>query len=255
MISAISLSKSFGSKTLFQDISFSIDTKAKVGLIGPNGAGKSTLLKILCGQMTADKGNVVPTQNLRIGLLEQSPNLPLEKRICDVVCGGEFDDLDVADSTWAYEIMSRFELDGDRVNSETLIGSLSEGWKKRVAMANAFFNHPDLLVLDEPTNHLDIHSISWLESFLKKLTSISVLVVTHDRLFLQNVCNQIFDLNPKLPQRLLKTDGSYDQHLENKQILIDGLIHQENVKKNTLRTELDWLRRSPSARQTKQKAR
>lgn len=255
LISAIQLSKSFGSKTLFQDISFSIEAKAKIGLIGPNGAGKSTMMKILCGQMSPDSGQVVRSQNLRIGFLEQNPNLPSDVRVADAICGQNFDDLDSADSTWGYEIMSRFELDGDKVNMETPIQSLSEGWKKRVAMAAAFYKHPDLLVLDEPTNHLDIHSIAWLEEFLRKQNNMAVLVVTHDRLFLQNVCNQIFDLNPKLPQRLLKTNGTYAQHLESKQMLLDSLLRQEEVKKNTLRTELDWLRRSPSARQTKQKAR
>ena len=213
------------------------------------------MVKILCGQMTPDSGQVVRSQSLRIGFLEQSPVLPSGVRVADAVCGGNFDDLDLTESTWGYEIMSKFELDQDKVGFDTPVDALSEGWKKRVAMAAAFFKHPDLLVLDEPTNHLDIHSIAWLEEFLRKQNGLAVLVVTHDRLFLQNVCNQIFDLNPKLPQRLLKTNGGYDQHLESKQMLLDSLLRQEEVKKNTLRTELDWLRRSPSARQTKQKAR
>lgn len=226
-----------------------------MGLIGPNGAGKSTLLKILCGQMTPDSGQIVRANGIKISFLEQSPQFPADQRIADVICGQNFDDLDPSESTWCYEIMSRFELDSEKVNSETVMRTLSEGWKKRVAMARAFFQRPDLLALDEPTNHLDIHSIGWLEEFLQKQVQLSLLVVTHDRLFLQKVCNQIFDLNPKLPQRLLKTNGSYEQHLESKQMLIDSLLHQEEVKKNTLRTEIDWLRRSPSARQTKQKAR
>ncbi|MBC7742277.1 MAG: ABC-F family ATP-binding cassette domain-containing protein [Bdellovibrionaceae bacterium] len=255
LISAYQLSKSFASKTLFQSISFAIDTSEHIGLIGPNGAGKSTLLSLLSKQQKADDGQISFAQNLRMGYLMQKPTFPKEDSIYGALMSVVDDQYDSENLQLAYELISKLELDQFPDGVEKLISTLSGGWQKKVALARELMKRPNLLLLDEPTNHLDLESILWLEDFLNKQSSLALLTVTHDRRFLQNTCQIIFDLDPRLPQGLLRTNGSYDQHIDNKMQLVEGQKRLEDKRRNTMKIEKDWLARGPQARLTKQKAR
>ncbi|MBC7420054.1 MAG: ABC-F family ATP-binding cassette domain-containing protein [Bdellovibrio sp.] len=255
LISAYQLSKSFASKTLFKDISFAIDSDEHIGLIGPNGAGKSTLLSLLSKEQKTDDGQISFANNLRLGYLKQKPSFEKDETIYSAMMAVVDDPYDSENLTLAFELISKLELDQFPDGVEKSVATLSGGWQKKVALARELMKRPNLLLLDEPTNHLDLESIIWLEDFLNKQTSLALLTVTHDRRFLQNTCKVIFDLDPRLPQGLLRTNGKYDQHIENKLGLLDGQKRIEDKRRNTMKIEKDWLARGPQARLTKQKAR
>jgi ATP-binding cassette subfamily F protein uup len=255
LVSAYQITKSFASKTLFQNISFAIESQERVGLIGPNGAGKSTLLNIIARNMKPDFGSVTFANNLVLGFLEQKPQMDLSLSIYQTLMSATSDEWDSENIQLAYELISKLELDRFPEGVEKLVSQLSGGWQKKVALARELMKRPNLLLLDEPTNHLDLPSILWLEEFLIKSRDIALLIVTHDRRFLQNTCNVIFDLNPQLPHGLLRTAGSYSSHLESKMILLDGQKRLEEKRRNTMLREKEWLARGPQARLTKQKAR
>jgi ATP-binding cassette subfamily F protein uup len=251
LISVQKLEKSFGARTLFRGLSFGIETGNRIGLIGPNGAGKSTLMKIIANQMDADQGEVVRARGLRLGFLEQSPEFREGITVFEAVAEGLADPEDYGP---VYEWLAKLELtEGDR-SPDQMVSDLSGGWRKRVALARELVKNPDLLLLDEPTNHLDLESILWLEKFLQE-APFATLTITHDRLFLQRVSNRIFDLDKRNPDGLLVIQGDYTDYLEAKELLINSLQRHEEVVKNTLRRETEWLRRGAKARQTKQKAR
>lgn len=246
ILSVQQLEKSFGAQQLFRNISFGIEDGDRIGLIGPNGAGKSTLLKILAGLASADDGEVVRRRGLRIGYLAQAPELAPDKTIYEILS----DDIDDPTRLGSvYEWMARLSLEG-----ETLIRQLSGGWKKRVALARELITEPDLLLLDEPTNHLDVESILWLEDLLRD-SSFATLTVTHDRLFLERVATRILDLDRRNPDGLLAVNGPYTAYVEAKDVLMHMQEKREDVVRNTLRRETEWLRRGAKARQTKQQAR
>lgn len=250
LINTNKLEKAFAGKVLFKGVSFGISDGDRAGLVGPNGAGKSTLFRILAGQAEADSGDVTRKRGLRIGFLEQTPLFNPGETIMQALLSKCVDkDESLMD---AYEFLSKLEL--TRFGEDFLVEDLSGGWKKRVALARELVNHPDLLLLDEPTNHLDITSILWLEEFLAEAPC-ALLMITHDRLFLQRVCNKVYDLDPKNPNYLLSVDGDYLMYLEAKEQLLAAQQKKEQVLKNTLRRETEWLRRGAKARQTKQKAR
>lgn len=255
LISAYQLSKSFASKTLFNDISFAIDSDEHIGLIGPNGAGKSTLLSLLSKEQKPDRGQISFANNLRLGYLKQKPSFAAGETIYSAMLSAVDDHYDSENLTLVFELISKLELDQFPDGVEKLVSTLSGGWQKKVALARELMKRPNLLLLDEPTNHLDLESIIWLEDFLNKQTSLAILTVTHDRRFLQNTCKVIFDLDPRLPQGLLRTNGNYAQHIENKMGLLDGQKRLEDKRRNTMKIEKDWLARGPQARLTKQKAR
>ncbi len=255
LISAYQLSKSFASKTLFEDISFAVDNDEHIGLIGPNGAGKSTLLSLLSKEQKSDRGQISFANNLRLGYLKQKPSFNSDETIYSALMAVVDDPYDSENLQLAFELISKLELDQFPDGVEKPISTLSGGWQKKVALARELMKRPNLLLLDEPTNHLDLESIIWLEDFLNKQTSLALLTVTHDRRFLQNTCKIIFDLDPRLPQGLLRTNGRYDQHIENKMQLLDGQKRLEDKRRNTMKIEKDWLARGPQARLTKQKAR
>lgn len=244
------LEKSFAGKNLFKGVSFGIEEGDRAGLVGPNGAGKSTLLKILAGQTTADSGDVTRKRNLRIGFLEQTPEFKPTDTIMEALLSKVADRDDSL--MLAYEFLAKLEL--AQFGEDFLVSELSGGWKKRVALARELVLEPDLLLLDEPTNHLDVTSILWLEEFLAE-APFALLMITHDRLFLQRVCNKVFDLDPRNPNYLFSITGDYLLYLEAKQQMLDAQNKKETVLKNTLRRETEWLRRGAKARQTKQKAR
>ncbi len=255
LISAHELTKSFSSKTLFKDLTFSIETGERIGLIGPNGAGKSTLLKILAGKADLDDGTLSAKKGLKVGLLDQVPLFTEGATVESALLEVTNDPYDWENISNAQEIMSRFKLNGESiVRSDSLITDLSGGWKKRVALAREIMKDPDLLLLDEPTNHLDIDSILWLEDYLNE-ASFSVLTITHDRLFLQRVTNRIFELDRRHKDGLLKIDGDYAKYLEVREQLMSAQESAETKLKNTLRRETEWLRRGAKARLKKQTAR
>ncbi len=244
------LSKAFAGKVLFKNVALGIEDGEKIGLVGPNGAGKSTLLKILAGKLDADSGDVTRKKGLRFGFLDQTPEFKEDETILDAIMSRT---LDYDESIGpAYEWMAKLDL--TRFGESFLVKDLSGGWKKRVALARELILDPEILILDEPTNHLDVSSILWLEEFLTQ-APFAILMVTHDRLFLQRVCNKIFDLDPRNPDYLLSVRGDYLTYVDAKEQLLSGLERREQAMKNTLRRETEWLRRGAKARQTKQKAR
>lgn len=255
LLNVHSIEKSFAAKTLFHKLSFGIETGQRVGLIGPNGAGKSTLLQILAGVEKVDSGSVTLSRGLRLGYLRQNPAFTDEETVFDAVISGSEDPYEAETLGLASQLISRLELNDREAGEDRRVSELSGGWKKRVALARELIKKPDLLLLDEPTNHLDLMSILWLEKYLLQNTEMALLMVTHDRLFLQKTCNVIFDLDPKNPEGILKFTGPYAEYLDYKTQVMDGMQSLEAKRKNYLRSETEWLRRGSIARQTKQTAR
>jgi ATP-binding cassette subfamily F protein uup len=254
LASAYQLEKSFATRLLFRGLTFAIESGDRIGLIGPNGAGKSTMLRILAGQTKPDKGDLSMPKGLQVGFLEQTPEFAPGLTVFEAIHGATADPDDPRSYQVVAELISKLELGGPVVAEDSLIDSLSGGWRKRVALARELAREPLLLLLDEPTNHLDLESILWLEEFLAE-AKFATMTVTHDRLFLQRVANRIFDLDPRNPNGLLTVAGDYTQYLEAKELLMHAQERREVVLKNTLRRETEWLRRGAKARQTKQQAR
>lgn len=238
------LTKRFGAQILFQNISFSIAERQKVGLIARNGTGKSTLLKILTGEEGYEGGSIIYRNDLRVGYLEQTPTFKPEESVLDACFEHRGDEEKVLR---AKQILTQLHI----TDLSQPMGQLSGGQQKRVALANALLNEPDLLILDEPTNHLDIDMILWLEGYLSR-SSLTLLMVTHDRYFLDRVCNVILELDQ---QFIYTYRGNYAYYLEKRQERVEQ-HRAEWVKANNLyRTELEWMRRQPQARAHKAKYR
>ena len=255
LISAHQITKTFSTKTLFRKISFAIDDGQRIGLIGPNGAGKSTLLSILSKKMDPDEGKISFSNSLRLGHLIQQPVFTEDETIYEAMMSKAEDEYDGETIALCYELITKLDLDQQPDKEFAKVSSLSGGWRKRVALARELMTKPNLMLLDEPTNHLDVHSILWLEEFIQKQNEVAFLIITHDRAFLQNTCNVIFDLDPRNPDGLIKSYGDYIQFLETKSMLMDGQLRLEEKKRNTMLIEKSWLARGPQARLTKQKAR
>ena len=230
LIGAHQLGKSFGAQSLFTDISFSIESGERIGMIGPNGAGKSTLLKILAGVEETDEGNLSVSKNLRIGYLQQIPQFANKATILDTVMEGAEDPDDWECMARAQEYMAKLSLSS--FGEETLVDSLSGGWKKRVALARELVRQPDLLLLDEPTNHLDMESILWLEKLLAR-SNFATITITHDRVFLQNISNRIIELDKRHPKGLLSVNGDYLKFVETRNDLLSAQEVQGTRLKNT----------------------
>jgi ATP-binding cassette subfamily F protein uup len=255
LISAFQISKSFGAQKLFSKISFSVDDGHRVALIGPNGAGKSTLLKIIAKLMEADEGQLSFSQGLRLGYLEQNPVFNSTETIYDAILARTEDPHDPDCMALTWELIAKFGFEEGGMSSDKKVSELSGGWQKKVALAREMATRPNLLLLDEPTNHLDIESILWLEEWLDRQNQLACLIITHDRLFLQNTCDRIFDLDRKNPDGIIKFEGTYADFLAVKESLLSAQARLEDSKRNVLRQETAWLRRGAKARQTKQKAR
>jgi ATP-binding cassette subfamily F protein uup len=231
------LTKSFGALTLFRDISFSIGEGQKVGLIAKNGTGKSTLLSILSGKEGYDSGDIVYRKDLKVGFLEQSPQFDPEESVLDACFNHQGDPEKVLK---AKQVLTQLKIR----DLEQPMGQLSGGQQKRVALANVLLTEPDLLILDEPTNHLDLEMIEWLEGFLAR-SNRTLLMVTHDRFFLDRVCGVILELDD---HTIYTYRGNYAYYLEKRQERIDNRRAEVARANNLYRTELDWMRRQPQAR-------
>ena len=231
------LTKSFGAQVLFKDISFSIAEGQHVGLVAQNGTGKSTLLSILTGKESHDAGSIIYRNDLRVGLLEQSPKFDPEESVLDACFNHEGNPERLLK---AKQILTMLKL----TNLDQPMGQLSGGQQKRVALANVLILEPDFLILDEPTNHLDLEMIEWLEGYLSRGNK-TIFMVTHDRYFLDNVCNTILELDNNT---IYTYRGNYSYYLEKRQERIDNTRAEIARANNLYRTELEWMRRMPQAR-------
>ncbi len=243
-LEVMNLTKSFGSLVLFENISFSIAERQKVGLIAKNGTGKSTLLSLLTGKDGYDSGDIIYRRDLKVGYLEQSPVFNPDDSVLDACFNHQGDEEKVLK---AKQILTQLKIP----NLQQPIGQLSGGQQKRVALANVLITEPDLLILDEPTNHLDLQMIEWLEGFLGRSDK-TVLMVTHDRYFLDRVCSVILEIDDKT---IYTYRGNYSYYLEKRQERIDNRRAEIARANNLYRTELDWMRRQPQARGHKAKYR
>ena len=232
-----SLTKSFGAQVLFKDISFSIAEGQHVGLVAQNGTGKSTLLSILTGKEGYDSGSIIYRNDLRIGMLEQSPLFDPEESVLDACFNHEGNPERLLKAKQILTMLKLYDLDQP-------IGQLSGGQQKRVALANVLILEPDFLILDEPTNHLDLEMIEWLEGYLSRGNK-TIFMVTHDRYFLDNVCNTILELDNNT---IYTYRGNYSYYLEKRQERIDNTRAEIARANNLYRTELEWMRRMPQAR-------
>ncbi len=231
------LTKSFGAHVLFEDISFSVAEGQKIGLVAQNGTGKSTLLSIITGAEGYDSGDIIFRRDLRVGYLEQTPKFNPEDTVLDACFNHAGDDEKILK---AKQILTQLKL-GDLGQT---MGTLSGGQQRRVALASVLITEPDMLVLDEPTNHLDLEMIEWLEGFLSRGNK-TLLMVTHDRFFLDRVCSVILELDNKT---IYTYRGNYSYYLEKRQERIDNLRAETARANNLYRKELDWMRRMPQAR-------
>lgn len=238
------VSKRFGARELFANLSFSIAEGQKVGLIARNGTGKSTLLSILTGRESQDEGAIVYRNGIRTGYLEQEPVFNPDDTVLDACFNHQGDDEKIVK---AKQILTRLKI----ADLSQTMGQLSGGQRKRVALANALITEPDFLILDEPTNHLDLEMIEWLEGFLQRGNK-SILMVTHDRYFLDRVCDVILELDD---HTIYTYRGNYAYYLEKRQERIDNRRAEQARAANLYRTELEWMRRMPQARGHKAKYR
>jgi ATP-binding cassette subfamily F protein uup len=270
------LTKSFGDNLLFENISFGIADNQRMALIAKNGAGKTTLLNILSGKEDYGSGTISFKRDLRIAYLDQDPDFPKELTVLDAClqtdsevvrtiakyehCMLSLDHSELDDilanmdllKAWDYEqritqILGKLKI----TNLDQLIGELSGGQLKRVALANVLIGEPDLLILDEPTNHLDLEMVEWLEDFLKR-SNMALLMVTHDRYFLDRVCTNILEIDH---QAMFQYNGNYSYYLEKRQERIESFNAESERTVNLYKKELEWMRRQPQARAHKAKSR
>ena len=276
-LSVENISKSYGDRILFKNISFGINEGQKIGFVAKNGTGKTSILNIIAGDDTPDTGNVVSRKNIKISYLSQDPKLDPNCTIEEIIKTSDnfiikiitdyekallqpedteayqkaFDAME-ANQAWDYEtvykqVLSKLKLD----DLDQKVAAMSGGQKKRLALANALLAQPQLLILDEPTNHLDLEMIEWLEDFFAK-SNITLFMVTHDRFFLERVCNEIVELDEGVMHGY---KGNYSYYLEKRDARIENFVSETSKAKQLYKKELDWMRRQPKARTTKSKSR
>ena len=252
ILNAQGLSKRFGAVPLFQDISFPVSDGDRIGLIGPNGAGKSTLLAVLAGEQEPDSGEVATRKRARIAYVLQESNFAPGLTVRDVL-DAALTRAKVAEAQHEGRLRETSGKTGfPDMNAEA--ATLSGGWRKRLAIAEAIVTHPDVLLLDEPTNHLDLAGIAWLEDLLNE-GNFACVMVSHDRYFLENVATEIVELNRVYAEGLLRVKGTYSKFIEGKQAYLEAQSKLQDSLKNRVKIEVEWLRRGPKARSTKAKAR
>ncbi|HXB98187.1 MAG TPA: ABC-F family ATP-binding cassette domain-containing protein, partial [bacterium] len=253
LLSCQNLSKTFGARPLFEGLSFGLFEGERTGLIGPNGSGKSTLLKILAGREDPDEGKLAARRGLRLAYLSQKDNFE------DMALGVRDTLLKVLEPSHAQDYEKEITVDtvltqAGFADPDQPVGKLSGGWRKRLAILAQSLLEPDLFLLDEPSNHLDLEGVLWLEDFLEQWPG-AFLMVTHDRELLERVCNRVVELNKRYPEGFFSVAGPYSQFLEKREELFAGQASREASVANVVRNEIEWLRRGPKARGTKQQAR
>lgn len=252
IINAQGLSKRYGTAPLFQNISFTVSEDDRIGLIGPNGSGKSTLLEILHGRVQPDSGNVAIRKGTRLSCVSQISEFAAGETAYSVI-EAALKKSAVPEGDLAFrtaEALSRAGFEDYDIPTATLSG----GWKKRLAIAEALVQQPDILLLDEPTNHLDLAGIKWLETLLQNASFASV-VVSHDRYFLENVADHMVELDRAYEDGFLRVNGNYSHFLEAKEQYLHAQGKRQEALENLVHTEIEWLRRGPKARATKSKSR
>jgi len=252
IINAQKISKAFGAKPLFEEVSFTVSESDRIGLIGPNGSGKSTLLRILGGTEQPDSGQVAVRKLLQLSYVEQDSRFVAGASVRTVVekAMQRSATLDAEHGTHFSETLGRAGFE----NFEAEAASLSGGWQKRLAIVEALVQAPDVLLLDEPTNHLDLAGIEWLEDLLQQ-APFACVVVSHDRYFLENVATEMAELNRVYPDGLLRVHGSYTTFLEKKEEFLHAQSKRQEALENLVHSEIEWLRRGAKARTRKSKAR
>jgi ATP-binding cassette subfamily F protein uup len=252
LLSCESISKSYGIKPLFSDLSIGLAEGDRVGLIGPNGSGKSTLLKILAGIEDPDDGTCSLRRHVRISYVPQESTFPPDLTVEEVLAQTLREEgLDPHEESG--RIARALSL-GEFPDSDHPVRTLSGGWKKRLAIARSLLMEPDVLMMDEPTNHLDVEGILWLERLLKSETR-AYLVISHDRRFLESVAERMIELNRIYPQGVFEATGRYSDFLEQREATLQAQANEHATLANKVRREVEWLRRGPKARTTKAKAR
>lgn len=252
IINAQQLSKAYGPVPLFRDVAISVSDGERWGLIGPNGSGKSTLLEVLAGKREPDTGEVATRKNTRLSYVPQESQFDPADTVQSVIRRA-LRDAGVPETDWPKregETLGRAGF----TEFQTMAEALSGGWRKRLSIASALAQSPDILLLDEPTNHLDIAGIEWLETLLESASFASV-VISHDRYFLENVATAMAELNRIYPGGLFRVQGNYSTFLEAKENFLEAQVKHKEALQNRVRTEIEWLRRGPKARATKAKAR
>ncbi len=243
------LTKSYGDRMLFDSITFGVNEGDKIGVIAKNGTGKSTLLRILSGEEAPDSGNITYRNDLRVGFLQQNPvfiqGMTIMENLITAIPEHDHEEWDKEDRV--KQMLSQLGID----NPHASVDHLSGGQIKRIALAQVLLSSPDLLILDEPTNHLDIAAVEWLENYLSR-QRITLLMVTHDRYFLDRVCNKIIEIDLK---KIFTYEGNFDYYLRKRAERIEALTGELAKIKNTLRKEQEWMRRQPQARAGKAKYR
>ncbi len=252
ILNAQNISKSFGATPLFRNVAFPVSEGDRIGLIGPNGSGKSTLLQILSGAMEPDSGEITWRKRVRLSLVHQESQFVGGQTVRSVILAA-LERSGVPRDEW----QARLAETTGRAGLEELDASaesLSGGWRKRLAIAEALVQQPDILLLDEPTNHLDLAAIEWLEELLQSASFASV-VVSHDRYFLENIATTMAELNRSYPDGLLRVTGNYSKLLEEKEAFLRAQAKHQDALENRVHREIEWLRRGPKARTSKSKAR
>jgi len=253
IISAQGLSKRYGVAPLFKNISFTVSEGDRIGVIGPNGSGKSTLLEMLCGKTKPDSGDVAVRKGTRLSYVKQisefEPGISIQ-----AVIEAALERSSVPQSERAARSAETLGRAGFE-DLEILAATLSGGWKKRLAIAEALVQKPDILLLDEPTNHLDLEGIEWLERLLLQRASFASVVVSHDRYFLENVTNEMVEIDRAYEDGALRISGNYSKFLEAKEEYLHAQRNRQEALENRVHTEIEWLRRGPKARTTKAKDR
>ena len=252
ILNAQGISKRFGADPLLRNIAFTVEERARIGLIGPNGSGKSTLLGILAGQIDADSGEVATRKRARLSYVAQQSEF-IPGMTIKAVLEASLASISAPAAEWEGRIGENLGRTGFE-DFAADASRLSGGWRKRLAIAEALVQQPDVLLLDEPTNHLDLSGIDWLEALLKT-ASFACIVISHDRYFLENVCTETVELNRAYPDGLFRVSGNYSTFLQKKELFLEAQSKQQDALQNRVRIEIDWLRRGPKARTTKSKAR
>jgi ABC transport system ATP-binding/permease protein len=252
IINAQKISKAFGAKPLFQNVSFTVSEGSRIGLIGPNGSGKSTLMRILAGTDEPDSGDVAVRKRLRLSYVEQNSHYEKDEMVRAVIERALKLSSNVDSEYGAHfaETLGRAGFE----NLDADAGSLSGGWQKRLAIVEALVKAPDVLLLDEPTNHLDLAGIEWLEELLEE-SAFACVVVSHDRYFLENVASEMAELSRVYPDGLLRVRGNYSAFLEKKEQFLHAQSKRQEALENLVHSEIEWLRRGAKARTRKSKAR